>query len=94
MSTFHCVETDQRLNILDYDVTKINVRYKAVINDNQVAVLHQQNVDTKNIPVSDLSLCPGLLEAEILEALFQLSSNSATCTMFLIEKLQDKIVYR
>jgi len=94
MSTFHCVETDQRLNILDYDVTKTNVRYKAVINDNQIAVLHQQNVDTKNIPVSDLSLCPGLLEAEILKVLFQSPSDSATCTMFLIENFEDKIVYR
>ena len=96
--TFYHGETGQALRILGYDETKINnnVRYKAVINDDQLAVLHLQSVDTKDTSdVSELSLCPGVLESEVLHLLSQSPvSNTLVCVMFLIEKLQTDIVYR
>ena len=98
ISTFHCGESGQRLSILDYDESRTNnVKYRAVINDDQTAVLHLQSVDTKDIhhDVSQLSLCPGVLESEVLPLLSQSPvSNSLVCVMFLIEKLQADIVYR
>ena len=91
-SAFRCEENGQTLSILDYDVSRTNnVRYKAVINDDQVAVLHLQSVDvdTQDTPdVSQLSLCPGVLESEVP---FESCSDS---TRFLIEKGEDEIVYR
>ena len=63
ISTFRCYVTDQRLTILDYDETKTSARYRAVINEDKIAVLHLQTVDTEDTPdVSQLSLCQGILE--------------------------------
>ena len=80
---------DQKLSILDYDESRTNnVRYKAVINDDQVAVLHLQSVDTEKTPdVSRLSLCPGVLESYMV-------FSSTSITSMLIEKAEDEIVYR
>ena len=96
ISTFTSTLDHQRLSIQDYDVTKTNVRYKAVINDAQLAVLHLQTVDTEDTAdVSQLSLCPGVLESEILPLLSQSQVSTTTaCAMFLIEKLEEQIVYR
>ena len=89
ISTFTSKLDHQRLSILDYDVTKTNVRYKAVINEDQVAVLHLQSVDTEDTPnISQLFLCPGVLESAVP---FESCSDS---TRFLIEKAEDEIVYR
>ena len=91
MTTFTSALDDQRLSILDYDETKTNVRYKAVINEDQAAVLHLQTVDiaTENThDLSQLSLCPGVLESQIP---FESCSD---CTRFLIEKAEDEIVCR
>ena len=80
-----------KLSIENYDLRKTNVRYKAVINDDQVAVLHLQSVDvdTEVTPdVSLLSLCPGVKESEVP---FESCSDS---TRFLIEKAEGEIVYR
>ena len=85
-STFRCYVTDQRLTILDYDEDKSNVRYRAVINEDHLAVLHLQTVDIKDTPVSQLSLCPGLLESE--------AGESVSLNMLLIEKLEEEIVLR
>ena len=74
-------------SILDYDITKSSARYKAVINDDQVVVVHLQNVDTKDTPVSQLSLCPGVPETDVV-------FSSSSITKFLIEKVEDEIVYR
>ena len=84
---------DQKLSVQDYDESKTNVRYKAVINDAQLAVLHLQTVDTEDTPdISHLSLCPGVLESEVLHLLSQSPvSNTLVCVMFLIEKLQTDI---
>ena len=92
ISTFRCVEKGQRLSILDYDENRTNnVRYKAVINKGQVAVLQLQAVDvdvkTKLTPdVSELSLCPGVIEADFF--------SSAALEKLLIEKSGDEIVFR
>ena len=89
ISPFKSLFDHQRLSILDYDVTKTNVRYKAVINEDQVAVLHLQTVDTEDSSdVSQLSLCPGVPESEVP---FQSCSDSSR---FLIEKVEAEIVYR
>ena len=98
IDTFYHRGTGQRLSILDYDQSRTNnVRYRAVINDDQTAVLHLQSVDIKDShqDVSQLSLCPGVLESEVLQLLSQAPvSNTLVCVLFLIEKLQEEIVYR
>ena len=89
-SAFRCVENGQTLSILDYDVSRTNnVRYNAVINDDQVAVLqlHSVDIDTQDTPdVSQLSLCPGVNEADFF--------GSAAVEKLLIEKSGDEIVFR
>ena len=92
-ASFRCFVTDQRLTILDYDETKTNGRYRAVINEDKIAVLQLQSVDTEDTPVSQLSLCSGVLESNVLQLL---SSSSTTnyFLQFLIEKVNDDIVYR
>ena len=65
-----------------------------MINDDQVAVLQLQSVDTRDCPVAQLSLCPGVLETEVLGVLSQSFTNNLACAMFLIEKSEDEIVYR
>ena len=89
ISTFCCEETGQRLSILEYDVTKTNVRYKAVINEDQLAVLHLQTVDDvkDTSDVSQLSLCPGVPESDVV-------FSSSSVTKLLIEKSGDEIVLR
>ena len=91
-ASFRCFVTDQRLTILDYDETKSNGRYRAVINEDKIAVLQLQSVDTEET-VSKLSLCSGVLESNVLQLL---SSSSTTnyLLQFLIEKINDDIVYR
>ena len=88
--TFYHGETGQALRILGYDESKRsnNVRHKAVIDDDQLAVLHLQTVDTEltHQDVSQLSLCPGVLESDVV--------SSFSITKFLIEKVDDQIVYR
>ena len=86
ISTFICRESEESLSILDYEASKTSVRYRAVINDDQLAVLHLQTVDIKDTPVSQLSLCPGVLESDDLS----LQSSGK----FLIERVEDGIVYR
>ena len=92
-STFRCYVTDQRLTILDYDENKTNGRYRAVINEDKIAVLHLQSVDTKNTPASQLSLCSGVLESNVLQLLTK-SNFTDYLVQFFIEKLDDNIVYR
>ena len=96
IDTFYHKESGVRLSIQDYDESRTNVRYQAVINDDRLAVLHLQSVGTKDThqDVSQLSLCPGTLESEVLPLLSQSLSNTLVCVMFLIEKLETGIVYR
>jgi len=84
ITTFRSQENDEQLSILDYDVSKTNVRYKAVINDDQVAVLHVQRLGKLD---TNLSLCPGMLESRLQQII------SSPC-LLLIEKAEDEIVYR
>ena len=93
ISTFRCYVTEQRLTILDYDEKKTNARYRAVINEDKVAVLQLQTVDTKDTPVSQLSLCSGILESNVIELLSS-SSIEKYLSQFFIEKIHDEIVYR
>ena len=92
-TSFRCLVTNQRLTILDYDETKTNGRYRAVINEDKIAVLQLQSVDTENTSASKMSLCSGVLESNALQLL---SSSSTTnyFLQFLIEKVNDDIVYR
>ena len=93
ISTFRCYVTDQRLTILDYDEKKTNARYRAVINEDKIAVLHLQIVDTEDTTVSQLSLCSGIIEADV-QQLFSSSSDINYLTQIFIEKVADNIVYR
>ena len=92
-ASFRCYVTNKRLSILDYDETKNNGRYKAVINEDKIAVLQLQSVDTEDTPVSQLYLCSGVLESEVLQLLTS-SSTTNYLIQFLIEKINDEIVYR
>ena len=67
ITTFHSEEKGLKFSIENYDLRKTNVRYKAVINDAQLSVLHLQRVDIEDTQpdVSLLSLCPGVLESEV-----------------------------
>ena len=85
--------TDQRLTILDYDHIKTSGRYRAVINEDKVAVLQLQTVDVRNIPVSQVSLCPGITESEFLQFLCDCIDKTDLVQLF-IEKVDDKVVYR
>ena len=74
--------------ILKYDETKSSARYKSVMNDGQLVVAHLQTVDTLlDAPLSQLSLCPGVPEAEVV-------FSSVSITKFLIEKMESEVVYR
>ena len=74
--------------ILKYDETKSSARYKAVMKDGQLVVAHLQTVDSLlDAPLSQLSLCPGVPESEVV-------FSSVSITKFLIEKIEDEIVYR
>ena len=73
--------------ILKYDETKSSARYKAVMNDGQLVVAHLQNVDSLlDAPLSQLSLCPGVPEADLF--------GSPAIEKLLIEKSGDEIVFR
>ena len=92
ISTFRCYVTDQRLTILDYDENKTDGRYRAVINEDKIAVLQLQSVDTdSNSDLSQLSLCPGVLESNVLQLL---SSTTDYVVQLFIEKVDNDIVYR
>ena len=88
ITTFHGGETGLKLSIENYDLRKTNVRYKAVINDVQLAVLHLKSVDIEDTQsdLSQLSLCPGVLESEVLE--------TNNVSKLLIEKVGAEIVFR
>ena len=93
ISTFRCYVTHQRLTILDYDLAQNNGRYKAVVNEDKVAVLHLQTVDTQDTPISQLYLCPGVEESEVLQLLSP-SIETNNLVQFFIEKIGEDIVYR
>ena len=88
--------TDQRLMILDYDSTKNHGKYRALVNEEQVAVLQLQlhHQDGKKTPLSQLSLCPGLQESEVLQLLSPDSVTKKYLVQICIEKIGDDIVYR
>ena len=89
ITSFHSGETGIKLSIENYDLRKTNVRYKAVINEDQLAVLHLQTVDDvkDTSDVSQLSLCPGVPESDVV-------FSSSSVTKLLIEKSGDEIVLR
>ena len=94
ISTFYHGESGQSLGILDYDQSRTNnVRYRAVINEDTVAVLQLQSVDVGNIPVSLLSLCPGIQESEFHQFLSD-TIDKTDLGQFFIERVDDKILYR
>ena len=78
---------------MDYDETKTNARYRAVINEDKIAVLQLQTVDTEDTPVSQLSLCSGIMESDVLQFLSSSSTTNYLVQLF-IEKVNDDIVYR
>ena len=95
ITRLQCGESGQRLSILEYDEKKINGRFKALINEEKIAVLQVQTVETEDTPdVSQLSLSPGVLESEVLVALSQSLANSLACSLFLIDKAEDRVTYR
>ena len=94
ISTFRCYVTDQRLTILDYDENKTDGRFRAVINEDKIAVLQLQSVNSDDTPVSQLSLCPGVLESNVLQLLSSSLSTTDYLVQLFIEKVDNDIVYR
>ena len=95
MISFTSARGDQRLSILDYDEKKTNARYRAVINEDKIAVLQLQSVDTdSNSDLSQLSLCPGVLESNVLQLLSSSLSTTDYLVQSFIEKVDNDIVYR
>ena len=92
-ASFRCYVTDQRLSIVDYDETRTNGRYRAVINEDKIAVLQLQSIDTEDTSVSKLVLCPGVLESNVLQLLSTTNSTDYLVQVF-IEKVDEDIVYR
>ena len=95
-ASFRCYVTKQRLSILDYDEKKTNGRYRAVINEDRVAVVqlhHLQTVEAEDESVSQLSLCSGVLESNLQKLLSKSNSREFLDQLF-IEKIDDDIVYR
>ena len=78
---------------MDYDETRTNGRYRAVINEDKIAVLQLQSIDTEDTSVSKLSLCPGVLESNVLQLLSTTNSTDYLVQVF-IEKVDEDIVYR
>ena len=90
-ASFRCYVTNQRLSVLDYEEKKTNGRYRAVINEDKVAVIQLHHLQTFEA-VSELSLCSGVLESNVLQLL---STSSIDCLVqLLIEKVDDNIIYR
>ena len=94
ISIFRCYVTDQRLTILDYDENKTDGRFRAVINEDKIAVLQLQSVNSDDTPVSQLSLCPGVLESNVLQLLSSSLSTTDYLVQLFIEKVDNDIVYR
>ena len=94
ITRFQCQESGQRLSILEFDEEKINGRFRALFNEDKVAVLQLHTIETEDTPLSQLSLCPGVLESEVLVALSHSLANSLACSLFLIEKAEERIMYR
>ena len=95
ITRFQCGESGQRLSILEYDDKKTNGRFRALINEEKVAVIQLQTFETADTPdVSQLSVCPGVLESEVLVALSQSLANSLACSLFLIDNAEDRVTYR
>ena len=95
-ASFRCYVTNQRLSVLDYDEKKTNGRYRAVINEDKVAVIqlhHLQTVEAEDTSVSQLSLCSGVLESNLLK-LFSKSNSTEYLDQLFIEKVDEDIVYR
>ena len=95
-ASFRCYVTNQRLSVLDYDEKKTNGRYRAVINEDKVAVIqlhHLQTVEAEDKSVSQLSLCSGVLESN-LQKLLSKSTSTEYLDQLFIEKIDDDIVYR
>ena len=90
ISRFYCGEIDQKLSVLDYDGSRTSGRWRAMVNDDQVTVLHLQSVAVRDTPVSHLSLCPGVKETDV-HGIF---SQTITDNLVLIEKEEEDIVYR
>ena len=90
ISRFYCGEIDQKLSVLDYDGSRTSGRWRAMVNDDQVTVLHLQSVAVRDTPVSHLSLCPGVTETDVLG----IFSQTITDNLVLIEKEEEDIVYR
>ena len=100
LSKFTCAEINTHIDIQDYEPPDVgtNSRYPALIDDNQMVVLQMSGVDdieNKDLNLSMVTLCPGVLETEILPLLSQTDMTTFNiCSMFYIENVNHNIVYR
>ena len=78
-----------RLNVLHDNVIKCGVRYRTIVNDDQLAVLQLQSVGPKEPHHDVAQLCPGVAESRVLR-----TPSVTSVAKFLIERVENEIVYR
>ena len=98
LSRFICHESRTQINILDYEPPDVgtNKKYPALISGNKLVVVQMSGVgDIENNDLSMVTLCPGVMETEILPLLSQTEmTTSNVCSKFYIENVHHNVVYR
>ena len=98
LSRFICHESRTQINILDYEPPDVgtNKKYPALISGNKLVVVQMSGVeDIQNNDLNMVTICPGLMETEILPLLSQTEMKiSNFLSMFYIENVKHNVVYR
>ena len=99
LAKFICQEdSNLKLEISDFDPPGPGEdrRYPAMINDDQFVVLKMTDVgnNLQSEDLSDIHLCEGLLETEVLPHFLSGQISSEISTLIYIEKLNQHVVYR
>ena len=98
LSRFICHENRTQINILDYEPPDVgtNKKYPALISGNKLVVVQMSGVeDIQNNDLNMVTICPGLLETEILPLLSQTEMTTSNfLSMFYIENVKHNVVYR
>ena len=91
-------QTEQHIEICDFDPPGPGEdrRFSAMINDDQFVVLKMTDVGNylQSEDLSEMSLCEGLIEMEVLPMLTSIQIKSEVNSLVFIEKLNQNVIYR
>ena len=91
-------QTEQHIEIFDFDPPGPGEdrRYPAMINDDQFVVLKMTDVgdNIQSEDFSEMSICEGLMEMEVLPMLTSIQIKSEVISLVFIEKLNRNVIYR